>query len=142
MAGSPRRGQTLPPRRIAALLRRVKYTLGQTSFVPGKGYAEKYSGNTDGVHFYRAVLKKRGVPDGAVLGEDKAEYTMRECEIQPRFVRQPGYKRAPRHNILPPSHAAPPYQYYTMSFPKRISPVCPRTAAYHRRKLVYDENRL
>ena len=108
------------------LLASGKYTLGQTSFVPVNDMPKEYSGNygTE-CDFYRAVLKKRGVPDGAVLGEDKAEYTMQNARYSRALCDSLGINVRRAIICCRPYHAARCLMYYTMSFPEADISVCP-----------------
>lgn len=103
-----------------------RYSLGQTSFVPREDMPEKYSGSygTE-CDFYRTVLKKSGVPDGAVLAEDKAGYTMQNARYSRALCDGLGINVRRALICCRPYHAARCLMYYTVSFPETEILICP-----------------
>lgn len=84
---------------------------------------EKYPGDYETeAEFYRDALMKNGVPESAILCEDRAEYTYQNAEFSAAYLSSLGVAVNAAILVCKAFHARRAYTYYRNAFPgARIS---------------------
>ena len=85
-------------------------------------YGADYKTEAD---FYRAVLTANGVPDGAIICEDQAEYTYQNAQFSRRLLDEEGIKVKAAILVCKAFHARRAYTYYKNAFPDAEISVVP-----------------
>ncbi len=87
-------------------------------FKTPKRKREIYSGDYETeAEFYRDVLIKNGVPDSAILCEDKAEYTCQNAQFTKQLLRESGITVRRAILVCKSYHSRRAYTYYKNAFP-------------------------
>ena len=84
--------------------------------------------------FLSAVLKENGVPEEAILREDRAEYTWQNALFSRRVLDGLGLHPASALLCCKPFHARRALLYYQTAFPDTRIRVCPERAARYTRE--------
>ncbi len=77
-------------------------------------YGADYETEAD---FYRTVLTENGVPDGAILCEDQAEFTYQNAQFSKQMLDEAGIKVKAAILVCKAFHARRAYTYYKNAFP-------------------------
>ena len=97
---------------------RYSLTLGRMKEIPPEELS-RYPGSYDTEWAYlRAVLRARGVPDGAILREDRATYTWENAQFTRRVLDGAGVRVRCALLCCKPSHARRALMYYEAAFPE------------------------
>lgn len=103
-----------------------KYSVRLGHFRGVTDEAEVYGGDygTE-CEFYTSVLKRHGVPECAIIGEDESEYTCQNADFSARLLGARGIKVASALLVCKAFHARRALTYYQAAFPNTSIYVVP-----------------
>lgn len=104
-----------------------KFSIGRDRFcgVSG-GYHTKYSADyKTECEFFTDVLRRAGVPESAILGEDQAGFTRENAFLSARLAAERGYRFERAIIVCKSFHARRCLMYYQFAFPDTEFIICP-----------------
>ena len=131
----PGSSNPLLPRRAAQLYLEgfAKYIIpsGKYSITRGEYLPSLPGTETEGIAYntecemYTDILLKSGVPYGAILGEDEAQYTYQNAFFSKKLCDEKGIQVKDAILVCHAFHARRAYTYYKWAFPECDISVCP-----------------